>query len=261
VTKGERLVSDIRAAHDIDELVETPREPAPVANEGATVAGSISSIELSDVTCRYKEGADILSGVTGEFHAGRVYAVLGESGAGKSTLADVLLGLLPAASGEVRINGVPIPSLANQALRRRVVLVEQNTRIFTGSIRENILLGHAATEAELASAVRVSGLSQFASLVQGGLDFPLEYQGANLSGGQRQRVGIARAVVRQPDVLILDEATSALDQSVRDEVLDEVRKLMSGRILILITHDLHVASMADEVWQVQNGTILIKANR
>jgi ATP-binding cassette subfamily B protein len=257
VTKGERLVSDIRAAHDIDELMVADQEIESPTSRGAWISDPIDSVALSKVSCRYKAGAEILSGVSGEFRVGRVYAVVGESGSGKSTLADVILGLLPAISGEVSINGTPLSAIATESLRRRVVLVEQHTRIFTGSLRENILLGHVASDEQLTQAIRVSGLSQFAALAKGGLEFPIEYQGANLSGGQRQRVGIARALVRAPDVLILDEATSALDLNVRDKVLGEVRKLMTGGILILITHDLEIASVADEVWRVNDGLVTI----
>jgi ABC-type bacteriocin/lantibiotic exporter with double-glycine peptidase domain len=260
VTKGERMFSDIRAAHDIDELLAAPGAEHATGVPDA-IHGRITTLTLSNVSCGYSAGIDILSGVSGEFRAGRVYALLGESGAGKSTLADVLLGLLPVSGGDVRFNGKAISAAASSSLRRRVVLVEQQTRLFTGSIRENILLGHAATQAQVAAAVDAAALSQFTSEAKGGLDFQIEYQGANLSGGQRQRVGIARALVRDPDVLILDEATSALDQEIRDRVLDQVRALMSDRILILITHDLQVAALADEVWQVVGGAVSVSERR
>lgn len=259
VTKGERLVSDIRAAHDIDELIERPElAPAPSPEAGPAL-GPIVSIRLTEMSCGYKAGTHVLENVTGEFRAGRAYAVTGESGAGKSTLADVVLGLLPAMEGDVQANGVSLATLPMEGLRKRVVLVEQHTRIFTGTLRENILLGHSASEEQLAMAIQASQLTHFASLAKGGLDFFLEYQGANLSGGQRQRVGIARALVRRPDVLILDEATSALDQNVRNKVLEEVRRLMAHGILILITHDSEIASLADETWHVRNRTIHILA--
>ena len=262
VTKGERLVSDIRAAHDIDELLLMPAPAADAAAARApSIEGRIQAIALHEVACGYVAGADILSGVNGEFRAGRVYALLGESGSGKSTLADVLLGLLPVARGEIRINGAVVSASASHALRRRVVLVEQHTRIFTGSIRDNILLGHEASDEVLRQAIEVAGLAQFASHARNGLDFPIEYQGANLSGGQRQRIGIARAVVRNPDVLVLDEASSALDQIMRDNVLGAVRHRMQDGILILITHDPDVASLADEIWRVDQGRITVSARR
>ena len=254
VTTGGRLVTDVRAVHDIDELTA---ESTKVLKAGAfeTLQGPIASIVISDVACGFKKGSEILTHVSGEFRAGRVYAIVGESGSGKSTLADVILGLLPAERGAVLFNGVSLSRIQADVLRKRVVLVEQQTRIFTGSFRDNVLLGYEATEEEISTALAVSGLADFVSSLPNGLDSLLEYQGFNLSGGQRQRIGIARAVIRKPEVLILDEATSALDQNMRNALIREVRRLMREGILILITHDQEIVTISDEIWQVKGGRI------
>lgn len=108
------------------------------------------------------------------------------------------------------------------------------------------------------AAVEVAGLSEFIRSLPNGLETRLDYQGANLSGGQRQRIGLARAIVRQPDVLILDEATSALDGQTRDMVLQHLRELFHDKILLFITHDNHIIQSVDEVWHIKNGKLMIE---
>jgi len=254
VTTGGRLVTDIRAVHDIEELTaeSTNASPGGVFEQ---LQGPITSIVINDVACGFKKGGDVLTHVSGEFTAGRVYAITGASGSGKSTLADVILGLLPAETGAVYFNGASLSRIRANVLRKRVVLVEQQTRIFTGSFRDNVLLGYAATDEQISAALAVSGLTDFVSSLPDGLNSMLEYQGFNLSGGQRQRIGIARAVVREPEVLILDEVTSALDQNVRNVLIREMCRLMQEGILILITHDQEIVAMSDEIWQVKDGRI------
>jgi ATP-binding cassette subfamily B protein len=254
VTKGERLVSDIRAVHDIDELTSS-REASLDHSSADAPLDRVDTLELRTVGFRYKGGASVISGIDAEFEAGRSYALMGESGAGKSTLADVLLGLLPPSSGTVSVNGRNLDPTSLAALRTRAILVEQQTRIFTGTFRENVLLGHEADDTAVERALDAAGLSQLVQSRPEGLNFVLEYQGANLSGGQRQRVGIARALVRSPQVLVLDEATSALDQTSRDRVLAQVKQALRSGVLILITHDPEVAAHADQVWTVEGGTL------
>jgi ATP-binding cassette subfamily B protein len=254
VTKGERLVSDIRAVHDIDELTSMPNGKA-AREDRAQAEAPIGKVELRNVSFCYAQGTNVVDDVTVAFESGSTYALVGESGGGKSTLADVILGLLPATSGAVVVNGTAMSSIPTASLRRRSVLVEQQTRIFTGSIRENILLGHECNDQDLELAIAAAEVRQFVASRAEGLEFALEYQGANLSGGQRQRIGIARALVRKPDVLILDEATSALDPAVRNRLLEQVKLAMRNGILILITHDAEVAAVADSVYTVSHGRL------
>jgi ATP-binding cassette subfamily B protein len=141
-----------------------------------------------------------------------------------------------------------------------VVLVEQQTRIFSGSVRENIAFGLTPSDAELRVAIETSCLGEFIDSLPQGLDTLLDYQGANFSGGQRQRIGLARAIVRQPDMLILDEATSALDGLTRDIVLKHLKNMYRNKILLFITHDNNVIKTVDEVWSIKKGGLIIERN-
>ncbi|MEJ0037603.1 MAG: ABC transporter ATP-binding protein [Gammaproteobacteria bacterium] len=251
VTASGKLVADIRASHDAGELL---RDTPHAATGGLTpLARQIVDIELRDITCGYIEEKMVLREASCRFVQGHSYAVVGRSGSGKSTLADVVLGILPFSSGELLVDGIPFDSLARDTLRSRIILVEQQTRIFTGTLFDNVCMGRSASEADVTEALRAAGLEEFLKGLSRGLRTTLDYQGANISGGQRQRIGIARALVRRPDVLILDEGTSAVDPAMRRQLVSSLKDQFRSRILIFITHDGEVLSSVDEVWEIHNG--------
>jgi ATP-binding cassette subfamily B protein len=204
----------------------------------------LESVELKGVDYSYRAGTHVLNGLDFRFEPGKTVAIVGPSGSGKSTLADMLLGLIRPDRGSVLVNGGH-GELA--ALREHVILVEQQARIFSSSVRENLLLGERCDDATLWHALRLVDLEHYVRALPGGLSATFEYQGANLSGGQRQRLGIARALIRHPQVLILDEATSAMDSRVRELVVANLRDFMRDGILIFITHDDGLAAGADVV--------------
>jgi ATP-binding cassette subfamily B protein len=257
VSSGGHVAVDIRAVFELDDILG--KNDAPTIEHRGEPITRVHNITFSNLDCGYSAGHKILSGVSAEVKAGRSYAVVGKSGSGKSTLADVFLGLLFPLQGELRIDGISYKQLDMDTLRRHVVLVEQQTRIFSGSLRENITFGLQVSKEELQVAVELAGLSEFVEGLPAGLETSLDYQGANLSGGQRQRVGLARALVRQPDVLILDEATSALDGYTRDVIVAQLHEAFRDRILIFITHDETISHMADEVWCIENGILEVVA--
>lgn len=257
VASGGKLVIDIRAAFDLEDIIGAPTTTSAITNKGATVT-SVRNVNMAGLSCGYVPGYPVLSGVTARMQAGCTYALVGRSGSGKSTLSDVLLGLLTPMSGELFIGDQSYDQINLTSLRHKVVLVEQQTRIFSGSVRENIAFGLETTEAALLVAVEAAGLSELIDTLSAGLETRLDYQGANLSGGQRQRIGLARAIVRQPDVLILDEATSALDAQTRDQVLQNLKTLFRDRILLFVTHDKHVIQQVDEVWHIKKCNLVIE---
>ncbi len=242
VTAGSQLLTDVRAIKDIDALVTVMRENTAGAEMPPPV--SVRTIDLQQVSFGYGDRKHVLDSVSFRFEAGRTYAVVGPSGAGKSTLADILLGLSVPDSGMVIVNEGQAPLATARA---HFMLVEQQPKIFSNSVRENLLMGMEARDELLYAALESVNLDGMVKELPQGLATRLTYLGENFSGGQRQRLGIARALVRQPDVLILDEATSALDPSTRVEVVAKLRARMRSGIIIFITHDPEIAALADEV--------------
>ena len=241
ITAGSQLLTDLRAVGDIRALTGTtptgPSAPARVSTE------PIRSLSFSHIDYGYAAHARVLRDLSFRFAHGKTYAIVGPSGSGKSTLADILLGLVPPQAGTVSVNDGQ-RSLAD--VRGRIMLVEQQPKIFSTTVRENLLFGHQADDATLWAALRMVDMQDHISAMRHGLDTPLSYLGENLSGGQRQRIGIARALVRRPDVLILDEATSALDAATRALVVGNIRAHLQDGILVFITHDAEIAELADE---------------
>lgn len=242
VTAGSQLLTDIRAIKDIGTLVELAQEHSQ--GEASASPVSVSELTLQQVSFGYGDRSRVLDAVSFRFEAGHTYAIVGPSGAGKSTLADILLGLSEPDSGQVLANGGALPL---QQARARFLLVEQQPKIFSSTVKENLLLGATAGDDVLYKALATVNLEDMVRTLDQGLNTRLSYLGENFSGGQRQRLGIARALVRQPDVLILDEATSALDPATRVEVVAKLRERMKNGIIIFITHDPDIAALADEV--------------
>ncbi|WP_159588921.1 ATP-binding cassette domain-containing protein [Hydrogenophaga sp. BPS33] len=242
VTAGSQLLTDIRAVKDIGTLVEMAEESQAV--QAFSAAASVRSVTLQDVSFGYGDRGRVLDRLNFRFETGHTYAIVGPSGAGKSTLADLLLGLSTPDGGSVLVNDNQLPL---EAARSRFMLVEQQPKIFSTTVRENLLLGAEAGDEVLHTALDAVNLRDMVGALERGLDTRLSYLGENFSGGQRQRLGIARALVRQPDVLILDEATSALDPATRVAVVDKLRARMRDGIIIFITHDSEIAELADEV--------------
>jgi len=251
MTSGAQLLTDARAIKDIAALVALAQEAPPHAE--ALPQAPIDLLELDQVAFSYGDRGPVLRGLSARFEAGRTYAIVGPSGVGKSTLADIVLGLAEPSSGTVRVNA---GQLALRAARARIVLVEQSPKIFSTSLRENLLMGADADDAALLAALECVKLDELVRTLDQGLDTRLTYLGENLSGGQRQRLGIARALVRNPQVLILDEATSALDPDTRRSVVHALRARMRAGIIIFVTHDLEIAALADETLALQAADAL-----
>jgi ABC-type bacteriocin/lantibiotic exporter with double-glycine peptidase domain len=193
--------------------------------------------------------------------AGSFIALMGPSGCGKSTLAMILSGLHRTSAGQVLIGGIALDDIDRASLRRSISFVHQDARVFAGSIRDNITMGAAAGDDSTCDYVQAATVAQLHDDIAA---MPMGYEtllgpgGSGLSGGQRQRIALARALVRQPQILILDEATSALDQMTEKKLISSIRNL--GCTLLLITHRLAAAADADEIWVIRDGKIVRRAS-
>ena len=216
------------------------------------------TLELRSVTVQYPtRSAPALSGLDLELTPGLVVAVVGRTGSGKSTLLDLLTGLTDPTDGVVLLNGEPLRSWDLDSWQRRVGLVPQDPAITASSIRDNIVwLGQAEDAGKVVDAAADAVLTEFINSLPNGIDTLVGPRAGFLSGGQRQRIALARALYRNPDLLILDEATSALDQDTERTVLANVRRRLRTGSVVLVTHRLATLEVADFVIVLDNGRVV-----
>jgi ABC-type multidrug transport system fused ATPase/permease subunit len=189
----------------------------------------------------------------------QLIALVGASGAGKSTIASLLLGLHLPTNGHILFDGRDSLQFPLSALRSQIALVPQDIFLFGGSIRENIAYGKTnATEAEIYEAALKANATEFIERFPSRFDTIVGERGTQLSGGQRQRIAIARAVLKNPRILILDEATSSLDSESERLVQDALEKLMRGRTSVVIAHRLSTIRNADQIFVMDKGQLIEK---
>jgi ATP-binding cassette subfamily C protein len=230
------------------------REPNDTRDEHFTLRDAITVEHLTVIYPGAERPA--LDGVSFSLPAGQCTALIGPSGAGKSTLADVLLGLIPAASGTVRIDGQVLAPPLMLAWRRRVGYVQQETFLLPESVRENLRLGDPhADDAALWRALELAAAAQFVRALPQGLDTPVGERGSRLSGGERQRLALARALLRDPLLLILDEVTASLDAGNEARVGEALDGLRGRVTILLITHRQALARHADRTLALEAGRV------
>jgi ATP-binding cassette, subfamily B, bacterial MsbA len=226
-------------------------------NGSIAFTGLKRSIELIDVDFSYEVDRPILKNITLSIERGQMTALVGASGAGKTTLADLIPRFYDPTSGRISIDGVDLRQLEIDSFRRKLAVVSQDTFIFNSSVRSNIAYGtEAATEAEIYHAAQLANALDFIKEMPEGFDTTLGDRGIRLSGGQRQRIAIARALLRDPEILILDEATSALDSVSERLIQESLEKLSAGRTTIAIAHRLSTIVRADKVVVLDCGHIV-----
>ncbi len=210
--------------------------------------------EFKDVYFHYEQDQPLLRGLNLKISAGETIAIVGESGSGKTTMLNLIIGFNMAKSGEVLVDGEDIQNIDLHSYRRHIAIVPQNSVLFTGTIRENISYGiNDITEEKIYSAIEAAQLTKFISSLPNGIDTMLEEHGANLSGGQRQRLSIARAIIRNPEVIILDEATSALDTVSEKEIQKAINNLAKDRTTFIVAHRLSTIRNADRIAVIKKG--------
>ena len=254
-----RVQKFIGATEDLleifDETTEDVTELLPLP-ESQVLHGNIS---FRDITFHYptRPDATVLKQITADIQPDTLVALVGPSGAGKSTFVSLLLRLYNPVSGQILFDGRDSAEIPVTALRSQMAVVPQDIFLFGGTIRENIAYGKtSATEEMIMEAARKANAWEFISQFPEGLDTLVGERGTQLSGGQRQRIAIARAVLKDPKILILDEATSSLDSESERLVQDALEKLMKGRTSIVIAHRLSTIRQADKILVLDNGQII-----
>ncbi len=234
------------------------RDDKPYFEDGRkTFCGLQRSIDFESVDFSYNPGEPVLHDITLSIKRGETTALVGSSGAGKTTLADLLPRFYNPTRGRILVDGVDLRELKVNSLRHRMAIVSQDTFIFDTTVRDNIIYGVAdASDEDIYEAARMANALDFILALPLGFETVLGDRGVRLSGGQRQRIAIARALLRNPEILILDEATSALDSVTEKLIQESLEKLSKGRTVIAIAHRLSTIAGADKVVVMEQGQIV-----
>ena len=246
----------LAAAQRVFDVLDMPEEivNAPQALPLPHVKGHV---EFKNVSFEYNPGETVLKNFSFKAEPGQVIAFVGPSGAGKSTVANLLPRFYDVTSGSVTIDGLDVRDVTMESLREQVGIVPQETVLFNGSVYDNILYGRLdATKEEIIAAAKAANAHNFILGLPEGYETKLGDRGLNISGGQRQRLAIARAILKNPEILILDEATSALDTESERVVQEALDRLMVGRTSFVIAHRLSTIKNADKILVLDKGELV-----
>ena len=254
-----RLYTQIQEAHgaiqrvyeilDTEPIVQNPENPVSLEN----ITGSI---QFDNVSFGYQD-TGVIHDVSFDVLPGQTVALVGPSGAGKSTIIKLLLRFFDPNSGTIRLDGHDIRTLDRKSFLSQIGLVPQETLLFGGTVRENILYGKLdATEAELEEAAQKANAHEFITNMEKGYDTIVGEKGTKLSGGERQRIAIARAILKDPKILVLDEATSSLDNRSESLIQEGLETLMAHRTTFIVAHRLSTIHKADQIIVLDKGCIV-----
>ncbi len=252
------LQSSLASAERVFNIIEADEE---TDDEAVTEISKGDSIEFEDVCFSYLPHKPLIENFNLKVNKGELVAIVGPTGAGKTTIVNLLMRFYEIKSGKIKVDGVDIRDISRKNLRSVMGMVLQDTWLFEGTVKENIMYGNEkATEEEFLRAAKAAKVDRFVSLLPEGYDTILEEDGANLSVGQRQLITIARAFLASPDILILDEATSNIDTRTEMQIQQAMQNLMEGRTNFVIAHRLSTIRKADKILVMNEGRIVETGN-
>jgi subfamily B ATP-binding cassette protein MsbA len=256
VSIGTQLTEALAGLDRTSEILNE-REEDNDPNRSIALPSIQGDVKFDDVKFEYEAGKPVLHGINFESHPGSVTALVGSSGSGKSTIISLICGFHTATGGTILVDGADLAKVRLASYRQQLGVVLQETFLFDGSIRENVLFSRpTATEEQLMEACRIARVDEFAERFPEGYDTIVGERGVKLSGGQRQRLSIARAILADPRILILDEATSSLDSESEAMIQGGLNHLMKGRTTFVIAHRLSTIRKADQILVVEQGNIV-----
>jgi ATP-binding cassette subfamily B protein len=242
---------------NFQDILDTPVDAKPVS---PVPLGPLTTLDFDHVTFQHQSAsAPALTDITFEARVGATIAFVGPSGAGKSTLVKLLVGLYRPQSGHIRYNGIPGTDIDLDKMRQRIGLVTQDTQLFAGTIRDNLLfVNPGATDPECMDVMEKAACQSLLARADRGLDTPIGEAGVKVSGGEKQRLSIARALLRNPNLLVFDEATSSLDSLTEEEISETIRNVSDrqNHVTILIAHRLSTIMHADTIYVLEKGRIV-----
>jgi len=258
-----KLVRELNAFNDamasVDRVIEYLDLPGPTPDrpDATDFPGVRDSVRFEGVSFEYRPGMPVLHDVSFEIPRGRTVALVGPSGGGKSTLCDLLLRFYEPTKGRITVDGRDLRSFRRASFLDRSAVVTQEPFLFHASIGENIRQGRSgSTPADVEAAARAAQIHDHVASLPQGYDTEVGERGARLSGGQRQRITIARALVRDPDLLVLDEATASLDTESERGVQEALDRLREGRTTLVVAHRLSTVRRAARIVVVDRGRVV-----
>lgn len=255
-----RVIGNIQkalaAAQRVFMIIDMPEEIAE-SRDAKQLSEVSGKVEFQNVSFAYDDKGNVITDLSFSVKPGEVIAIVGPSGAGKSTIANLLPRFYDVNKGDIKIDGHSVREVTLDSLREQVGIVPQETMLFNGSVYNNILYGRLdATKEEIEAAAKAANAHDFIMQLTDGYETKLGDRGVNLSGGQRQRIAIARAILKNPRILILDEATSALDTESERVVQEALDRLMVGRTSFVIAHRLSTVKNADKILVLEKGNLV-----
>ena len=214
-------------------------------------------IQFENISFGYREESEVLNNISFDIQSGQTVALVGPSGAGKSTVIKLLHRFFDPSQGSIRLDGHDIRNLDRESFLSQIALVPQETLLFGGTVKENILYGKLdATYGELEDAAKKANAHDFIMNLEKGYETIVGEKGTKLSGGERQRIAIARAILKNPKILVLDEATSSLDNRSEALIQEAIEKLMKNRTTFIVAHRLSTIHKADQIIVLEKGRIV-----